>query len=123
MQDSLLLYSQMIVRLAHSLQQRSKHMTPDQRQGIGAIYERSRHIAGTLAQIETVSADEARAFKHDVRNMMTPILGYTQLLASDRLGQIDTGMQTDCEIILRCIRKLHEALDDWYQLLMQSAPA
>jgi signal transduction histidine kinase len=123
MQDSLLLYSQMIVRLAQSLHQHSNQMTPEQIQGISAIYDRSRRIAGTLARIETVSADEARAFKHDVRNMMTPVLGYTQLLASDRLGQIDAAMQTDCQVILRCIRELHNALDEWYHALHQSAPA
>lgn len=121
MQDSLKLYSRIMMRLARSLHQRSVDMPRDQKQGVDAIYERSQRIVATLSRIDCVPVNEARVYKHEVRNMMTPVLGYTQLLASDRLGQIDSTMQTDCEIILRCVRKLHSELDNWCQQIETSA--
>jgi signal transduction histidine kinase len=113
----------MINRLAQTLHQRSDTLPPEQAHGIEAIYDRSRRIVTMLARIQEVDISDIRAFKHEIRNMMTPILGYTQLLISDRLGQIDAAMQTDCAIMMNCIRELHTALDDWQLHRMTSARA
>jgi signal transduction histidine kinase len=113
----------MINRLARTLHLRREYMAPEQAHGVEAIYERSQRVQVTLSRIQEVRIDEVRTFKHDIRNLMTPILGYTQLLISDRLGQIDAAMQTDCAILLNCIRELHAALDDWSVHMTQSARA
>lgn len=113
MKKQLTVYSEIINQRAQALYKRSDQENTEQQQGVSAICERAATIEEMLQTLDTVPLSEIRIVKHNLRNMLTPVLGYSQLISTERLGSIDTQMYLDCSIIIGCVRGIYTVLDEW----------
>lgn len=85
------------------------HLGLAQRQAIELINRYSMQLA-TIAKQVTVNENEYDNLRHELINLLTPIVGYVEMLSDGWIGVLDSDQQAHIEIIHHSVNDLRDTI-------------
>lgn len=85
------------------------HLGLAQRQAIELINRYSMQLA-TIAKQVTLNKSEYDSLRHELINLLTPIVGYVEMLSDGWIGALDFDQQAHIEIIHHSVNDLRDAI-------------
>jgi hypothetical protein len=113
-------YAEELLTSAHNLVHEMRLLNEQQEFGITTIFHHAILVAEILTHTTLSNIKQDQDLRHRINNMLTPMLGYTHLLMSGKLGQMPTSYGEELQSILCTIRKLNEMLQS--QVHQQHTP-
>src|SRR5688500_13691611 len=95
-------YNQLILtHVAMLLEPTDVSLNATQLNSVALIHKYTQELSRSLQESSTLSESDMRRYiRHDVFNLITPILGYAEMLSDAWLGKLNPDQQAHAEIIL-----------------------
>lgn len=106
MTEILAAQADIIMARARSLMQDEEwSLNPQQATVVIGIFDQATKLQNTLMTMTpALDASLKKALRHHINNVMTPLLGYAQLLRSERFGTLTQQQMADVLVIMEAVR-------------------
>jgi signal transduction histidine kinase len=101
--------------LSHSallLEPSDNPLSDIQRNSIGLIQKYTNELNSAISRSEALSEEEMRRFmRHELLNLLTPIVGYVEMLQDGWIGKLNLDQSSHIEIIAYAVQDVLEIIE------------